>query len=219
MLAVVGSSIVASPGTDAMLAYLALLVCYVAGTFLYQRRIRLDFKRVGVFLLEAAVTLVLMFVCWHTQGFGAARAYRMDQGRFLVYEYSASVEQEDFSRHVSGEENTYVRFTLNVPVDKKEQYQEVLQILEGNRGKAIDAFYRNYSDFSCYLRVYNLDDPEGTAKNEYFYRPEVLLTEEELKRIAEQTDVFVSDYGSYDVWQGNQVLLNQYLAWRDGRKQ
>lgn len=215
MLGVIASSAIADRGTDSLAAYLAILVCYIAGTFLYRRKIELDVKRIALFAAEAVSILLLMWVCWKTRGFGAAERYELNRGYVLCYEYSASVNEENLGEPYTGEQEANVQFSIYFSTNELDRYREVIDILEQNRHRAIDSFYRRYAGWSAYLRAYNREKASDRIINDYNYRPEVLLSEEELKTISRYTEVTVSDYGNYEHWQGNDVSLEEYLAYRD----
>lgn len=215
LLLVIGSGVVTRFGTDAILAYLAVLICYTAGTFLYRRKIQIDLKRTGIFVLEAVITLALMWVCWKTKGFGMAYQYSLNRGYVLNYEYSAAVEESDLGKHYVYEQNVYVHFTLYFSTDELDRYPELIDLLEKKRHEAIESFYRQYEDYSVSLRVYNREKYDDSIVNDYTYHPEVLFTEEELKYISQYTDVIVQDYGNYEVWEGNEVSLEDFLSWRN----
>ncbi len=217
LLLVIGSSVVRQFSYDAILAYLAVLVCYTAGTFLYRRKIEIDIRRTGIFFLEAIITLALMWACWKTKGFGMAYRYSLNQGYVLTYEYSAAVEEDDLGKHFEKEQNVYVHFTLYFSTDELDRNAELIRLLEQKRHEAIESFYRKYEDYSVTLRVNNREKHSDSMINVYQYHPEVLFTEEELNYISQYTDVIVQDYGNYEVWEGNEVSLKDYLDWRNNR--
>ncbi len=214
MLTVIGSSVVTEFATDAILSYLALLVCYTAGTFLYRRKIEVDLKRTGIFVLEAVITLGLMALCWHTKGFGLAYHYALDQGYVLVYEYNAAVEESDLGRHYETNSDVSVDFSLYLSTSELDRYPELLKLLESKRHLAIESFYQKYQGWSENLRVYNRDRYSDRIINDYSYHPEVLFTEEELNYISQYTDVTVHDYENFEKWNGNDIPLNEYLSHR-----
>lgn len=223
LLLILGATLVKEPSLDLVVPYLVLLACYAAGTFLYQRKIQLNGKMIAVFLLEAVLCAGLMLVFWKTEGFGLSRQYVLDQGDTLVFEYHADAKPENlgqgFQEKASGNlSNVY--FTLEIPVSELHQNQAVLDLLDQYRSEEITAFY-NHPDLTDAhnLRIYN-GFRDGHADHEYYYRYGRLLTEEELRVIAEHTDVWVDSYIVGDEWnwyesEEEPMRLQDYLNERE----
>lgn len=213
-LLVFGSYLVLEPGPELLVSYLFLLVCYVAGTFLYRRKLKVDARMIGTYVLEAVLCASLMFIGWKTQGFGAARAYSLTDSRQIVYEYNMQTERDDLGRSTLADQNAYVMFSVAVDTDKNSGNEEFKKLMEDYRSRAIDEFYSgNKPEYAGSFRVYMTNDNRSHYENSYFYNPSVPFTEEELKQISKYGDVEVYVYD--EKFEEERYLLDDYLEIRD----
>ena len=214
VLLVFGSYLVIEPGPELIVMYIFLLVCYVAGSFLYRRKLKVDAKMIGTYVLEAVLCAGLMFIGWKTQGFGAARAYSLTESRQIVYQYNMQAEREDLGKGTLADQNAYVTFSIGVDTDKNSGDEEFRKLMEDYRSKAIDEFYSgNESQYAGSFQVYMTNDNRSHYENSYFYTPSVPFTEEELKQISKYGDVEVYVYD--ENFEEERYLLDDYLKKRE----
>ncbi len=213
-LLVFGSYLVIEPGPELIVMYIFLLVCYVAGSFLYRRKLKVDAKMIGTYVLEAVLCAGLMFIGWKTQGFGAARAYSLTESRQIVYQYNMQAERDDLGKGTLSDQNVYVTFSIGVDTDKNSGNEEFKKLMEDYRSKAIDEFYSgNEPQYAGSFQVYMTNDNRSHYENSYFYNPSVPFTEEELKQISKYGNVEVYVYD--EDFEEERYLLNDYLKKRE----
>ena len=85
-----------------------------------------------------------MLIGWNTRGFGLADKIPLSQGDTLTYEYYLMADQNDLGRGndmTMNAHEAYVGFTLAVPTSRIDEHQEVIDLLESCRKKAIDNYY------------------------------------------------------------------------------
>ena len=192
-----------------------LLVCYIAGTFLYRRKLEIRPGDLIIFLLECLASFLLMSLMWHTHGFGMADRYSLREGEALVYDYNISASFEDLSVS-DGSENAYVYFTLSIPEDRMEEYQEAVDLLEAYRKEAIDDYYRRDKESIIgYLGVFNTVG--NTNINRWNYQPERGIPEADLLKLSEYADVRVRMFRmkSEEDWEEYEVPVKEYLKDRE----
>jgi hypothetical protein len=213
-LLVFASYLVSSPGAELIVMYVFLLVCYVAATFLYRRKLKVDAKTVGIYLLEAVLCAALMFAGWKTQGFGLAKNYPLKEEPYAVYEYNVQTDINDLGTISLMADSAYVQFSVSVSTDGSEGDQELLDLFEQYRRRAIDEFYENKTPAeTASFRVYMAGEAGTHYQNSFYYNPSVPLTEEELKLISRYGDVTVYLYN--EDWPEEEYSLDGFLKKRD----
>ena len=214
-LLVFGSYLVIEPGPELIVMYIFLLVCYVAGSFLYRRKLKVDAKMIGTYVLEAVLCAGLMFIGWKTQGFGAARAYSLTESRQIVYQYNMQAERENLGQSTAADQNAYVMFSIAADTDGNSGAEEFKNLMENYRSRAIDEFYEGQKDgvMTGSFQVYMTNDNGSHYENSYFYNPSVPFTEEELKQISKYGDVEVYVYD--ENFEEETYLLDDYLKKRE----
>ncbi len=212
------SSLVRYPEAEYVVAFVMLMGCYITATFLYQRKLKLDWKSIALFGAEVIISLAIMFAGWNTRGFGLAEKIPLSQGDELTYDYYLMADQEDLGKAAGMSEEqpheAYVGFTLSIPTDRIEENREIIDLLEKYRTKAIDNYYaRQEQESSGYLRTMN--SVKGNNLAEYTYPTFAAISEEDLKTISRYADVNVSCYEYYEEWGDDpEKLLDDYLEWR-----
>ncbi|MBR2676234.1 MAG: hypothetical protein IKE28_04910 [Solobacterium sp.] len=212
------SSLVHYPEAEYVVAFVMLLGCYIIATFLYQRKLKLEWKSLALFGAEVIISLAIMVVGWNTRGFGLADQIPLSQGDTLTYEYYLMADQDDLGRGKDMSMNevheAYVGFTLAVKTDRIEEHQEVIDLMESYRKKAIDNYYaRKEQEYSGYLRTMN--SRNGNSILEYTYPTFAPISEEDLRIINRYAEVTVNCYEYYEKWDEEpEKLLEDYLDWR-----
>ena len=211
------SSLVHYPEAEYVVAFVMLLGCYIIATFLYQRKLKLDWKSLALFGAEVIISIAIMLIGWNTRGFGLADKIPLSQGDTLTYEYYLMADQNDLGRGndmTMNAHEAYVGFTLAVPTSRIDEHQEVIDLLESYRKKAIDNYYAHKEqEYSGYLRTMN--SQKGNSIAEYTYPTFAPISEEDLRTISKYTDVTVSCYEYYEKWDEQpEKLLEDYLDWR-----
>ncbi|QRG86155.1 hypothetical protein [Bulleidia sp. zg-1006] len=106
---------------------LVLLVAYVVAMFVYRRKITLSKNNVISFILAIILSFGIAFAGRITKGFGLANQYKLKVGEELVY---------------SVEEYEGYKLQVRIPVNKMNQYKEVVDIMERYRKSVIDKYYK-----------------------------------------------------------------------------
>lgn len=186
---------------DHLIYYLLLLFIYIIATFVYQRRLRVEWKRIGLFSAVFVFALCLSEVCWKTRCFGRGDHYSIQAGTKLVYSYSAMVCKDDLGKSAASEEYTNntvsVNFHTEIPLNQIINYQEEIDLLEKLRKETIDHYYsgetkNTYPDAT--LGVSNiLGKPtiENIHRNSYYYHLDTLLSEQQLRMLNTYGEVQV----------------------------
>ena len=213
-LLVICSSCISSHDPSFLILLVLLLVCFVLGQFLYRRRLEISWKQAGIFLAETILCLGFCQIMWSSRCFGMADRVRLDEGDTLVYEYSRLADEKDLGRGIIGQEmdhGAYVSFQLEIPTDRLNEYQEVLQILEACRKTAVDQWYeRRTHELSGYFQISSKTGDR--TFNQYHFNPDLSLSEEELKRISGYCDVVVDDF-NHDL-EPSEMPLAEFLKLR-----
>ena len=213
-LLVFASFLVSSPSAELIVMYVFLLVCYVAATFLYRRKLKVDAKTVGIYLLEAVLCAALMFAGWKTQGFGSAKNYPLKEEPYALYEYNVQTDLNNLGTISLTADSAYVQFSIPVSTDGSNNDKELLDLLEAYRHRAIDEFYENRSPAeTASFRVYIAKDARTHYENSFYYNPSVPFTEEEMKTISKYGDVNIYTYG--ENWPEEEYKLDEFLKKRD----
>jgi len=203
-----------------LIYYLLLLLLYIIATFVYQRRLHLQWKRIGLFAGVLAAALCLSEVSWKTRCFGRGDHYSIQEGTKLVYTYSATVRRNDLGlsarRHEFADSRVFVNFYSEIPLDRIKDYQEEIDLLEPMRRDAIDSYYSHligdpYDSSS--LSVSNLVENQSDVymrENNYAYNLNTLLTEKQL--------IQLSSYGQVIIYSnevdGKSYTLDEFLEQR-----
>lgn len=213
---------------DYVILYLLLTFCYFVATFVYRRKVSVSLKDIGIYAGMIALSLMFAAGCWYTKGFGLAKNYRLDEGKYLRYEYSATVHKEDLgipAGYVIENRNAYedngvnnyvhVNFGLEIPVDKMDEYREAVNVMENNRQDNIDYLYAHRSNrwhggwlSVCNISRWNGDYYEGVT-NRFNYSTVLILSEADLNVIDRYANVTV-----YDEFRGAEQPLEEYLQKR-----
>lgn len=206
-----------------ILYWILLFFIYVAAEFIYLRKIQITKTLIIRFALIAMICCTAAFTGWNTHGFGLADSYNILAGNQLAYSYYEQVNPDDLSDWVltSGnsegiESGNYVEvsFFIGIPLDQRDRYEEVIQVLEKNRERAIDDFYsRSKTNVNGYFTItnYRVNHNDEELLQSRGYQPSVLFTEDELKIIDQYTDVTVT---VYEDGLGVEMPLQQYLKER-----
>ena len=200
-----------------LIYYLLLLLLYIIATFVYQRRLHLQWKRIGLFAGVLAAALCLSEVSWKTRCFGRGDHYSIQEGTKLVYTYSATVRKEDlgksaFSDEYSGD-RVSVSFHSEIPLNQIINYQEEIDLMEKLRRDTIDRYYSGETRneyLGSSLSVSNIMGKptiENVHRNFYSYYLDTPLSEEQLR--------ILNTYGEVEVFpeegSGMAYSLNEFL--------
>lgn len=197
--------------SETILMYLAFFFFYVVAQFVYQRKIEVKLKHVLIFAIGIALSYVVAFAAWQTRGFGRSDNYTIDEGKYVVYRYSAYVDKNDLGlKTTRDQDGVDISFVINVPLVQKAEYQEVISFFDTKRKDAIDYFYERkpgQDDQYNMLDIGNMDALNKTSWNDYYYDLRVPLSEEELKKLIP----YFNESYAYDFNNGEEYELKDLL--------
>ncbi len=190
--------------------YLVLLFIYIVATFVYRRKIQVNWKNLAFFGIGMALSLVIANGAWLTEGFGVSRNYPLDGKKYLIY----SGLVNGYGSEIGG---VNISYTVEIPIDKKDEYKEIIDFFEEKRQKAITKYYDTnkastyVSDSTYYgeLLVELTDTPNSydPKRKTYYYTYAESLTINEMKLIDKYGEVNVSgEKTDYE-----EVPLEEYL--------
>lgn len=208
--------------TVVIVYYLVLLLAYVIAEFVYRRSISFRPSVIIRYFIAVAVSLMIGTAAWKTNGFGMADKYSLGTDGYLVYSYNATVSGNDLGTEktdINDQNAVAVSFSLKIPLNRIGFYQEALDIVEALRKEDIALFYsrRKGQYHAGSLSVWNerltdLDSPYAVSDYNPIYSYYSLpMSEENLKKISQYTQVFVSDIKGADL---NEHTLSEYLEER-----
>ncbi len=214
ILLMLSSSLIKDRDTGIGFMYVLLLSCYIVGTFLYRRKMKIEWKQLVLFAGEMILSLALMALMWHTKGFGMAEKYSLLKGETLAYQYHMQTSIKDLGTICDGtEESASVDFELQIPTGELERFQDAVTILENYRSEQIDRYYQHNGGDTWSFLVYNKQG-EKTV-NSHYYEAYTALTEADLQVIGKYTDIYVSA-NTYPALVEEDLTLDQFLQSRAG---
>ncbi|MBQ1321764.1 MAG: hypothetical protein IIY53_09020, partial [Solobacterium sp.] len=198
--------------------YILLLFIYVVATFVYRRKIRLEPKYLAAFAAGTILTLGLGYIGWATRGFGIADRHELPEGKYIVYNYSATVERDDLGRRQDMDtdwtEGVDINFDLDIPADQLAEYTPAIAILEEIRSEAIDEFYQrsSYNGYASALEIYGKNSRENWKYTQrlFYYLHDHLLSEAELIQLEPYVSIQIYDH-RYE----EPMSLREYLEKRE----
>ncbi|MCR5230722.1 MAG: ABC transporter permease [Solobacterium sp.] len=212
--------------------YLLLLLAYVVATFVYKRKIEIRFRSLMIFLSGLCAAFILNFTAWQTHGFGRAERYTIDEGDYLAVEINCHTEPDNIEKPFDNIKNDYLymSYRLIMPLAEKDQYREVLELLDSKRRESISQFYsQSRQDASLYMNMeysnitaedLNLYHEKGyyTGTNRYTYFCSNLFTVSELKLLDQYgelgiyKDKLITAPDGTEYWASGEYTLDDYLA-------
>ena len=205
---------------DVLVFYILLFVIYIIATFVYKRKIQLDWKNVLIYAGAMALSILLSNAAWSTKGFGLALRNPVRTSDKIYYNYHVSADPKDLSHQYDYDEtendSVEVVFRLTVPKGKNGEYKDAMDVLEQYRLRAVDRFYADDDKpqgarFS--ISNYENSESEKTAFPYYNkYYSDALLTEDELTQISRKADVQVITHD--EDWNETTISLEDYLEMR-----
>jgi len=210
--------------------YLLLFFIYVVASFIYKRTIKISVKPIVFFICTCIVTVGFAKIGWATEGFGLSNLpYDLFSEKYLCYQYNAECKIDDLGDDVPDNYNEYasVNFTLQIPADEKDNYQEIIDKFESYRQQSKNLFYSVKMDDerSVIFEVYNKKDLDTYRHdNSYSYNGAYTFSESELKDISKYCEVTVypvvnySESKYYRDDDAEDMTLDEFMIWRDSRR-
>ena len=203
--------------------YILLFVIYIIATFVYKRKIQLDWKNVLIYACAMGLSILLAKVSWSTKGFGLARLNPVRTNDKIYYQYLVIADPNDLSKMYDydsgGNDSVEVTFLMEIPKGKSSEYKEEMDALEQYRLRAVDSFYTDDGQYngdggaSFSVSNYQSSEIEKISFPYYNrYYSVALLTEDELTQISRKADVKVITHD--EEWNETTMSLEDYLEMR-----
>lgn len=205
---------------DVLMFYILLFMIYIIATFVYKRKIQLDWKNVLIYAGAMALSILLANASWSTKGFGLAELNPVRTNDKVYYNYHVYADPKDLSHQYDYDstenDSVEVIFRLTVPKGKSGEYTDTMDVLEQYRLRAVDRFYADddkASGASFSISNYENAESEKTAFPYYNrYYSDALLNEDELIQISRKADVQVITHD--EDWNETTMSLEDYLEMR-----
>ncbi len=208
---------------DVLVFYILLFVIYIIATFVYKRKIQLDWKNVLIYACAMGLSILLAKVSWSTKGFGLARLNPVRTNDKIYYQYLVIADPNDLSKMYDydsgGNDSVEVTFLMEIPKGKSSEYKEEMDALEQYRLRAVDSFYTDDGQYngdggaSFSVSNYQSSEIEKISFPYYNrYYSVALLTEDELTQISRKADVKVITHD--EEWNETTMSLEDYLEMR-----
>ena len=230
ILVIFGFSFRENSIATSFLWYVLLLFVYIVATFVYKRKIEITPKYLIRYGVGVAVTLLLGYAAFATEGFGMARKYTTKEGNYLLYTYDAMTDCRDLGKQTDREggedwiNGCNVSVAVSIPTSRFDDYREVLDMIDQKRQQDIDWFYGDYDQYRGYqihTMFVNTDkapenDDDGRAWynswNQWHYSSKETFTEDQLKYLAQYGEVTIwpNDYEKWP-YEDGQVDLEQFI--------
>ena len=205
--------------SSSLISWLVLLIIYVIAMFVYKRRIALTPKILGIYAACAVIVLALGQAAVMTKGFGIPLQYHTFEKEYYTCAYNFNANSHGSLDQPSDSNIAYVNFAVSIPKAEKDQYAELLEILERNRKANIEAFYdrKNHEEqWHGQLIFADSDLPVtsdqdyyyGAVNSDYEYHVYVPFTEAELKTISKYRTIYVYTDD------GNHMTVEEYFEKR-----
>lgn len=231
-------TVVSDGPEDLLFFYLLLFFIYVISSFVYKRTLKISVRPIAFFVCACILTIGFARVGWITEGFGLSNLpYNLFSEPYLYYEYRADAKIEnlgedtaarDDANETAAKDYAQVNFTLEIPADRKDEYKNIIDLMEDYRHKSKSNFYtRDIGDeSSVYFEVYNKTDKDTYRYDNYYsYSSTSPLSEKELLEISKYCSVNVDVYnygkdsdGDYYIDDSNEMSLTEFIARRSSAK-
>ena len=188
---------------SAFMLYLLLLVIYIVATFVYKRKISIDWKYLLFYAIALVLSIALVRVGYATRGFGIADNYNIQQGELLRYHYQSFYD-------VDADNGFQVMIEVNIPTKEIAKHQEVVDYFESMREESIEAFYqkKDIGISEGFLSIHNLDNiAQGRLIDERQYTIFNKITKEDIRMLNEHNCVNFTLYND----EGVEVKVEDFL--------
>lgn len=196
---------VAGRSYEIIFLFLLLFAVYIVSTFIYRRKIELNWKYILIYLVSMAVSFGIAMLGWNTHDFGLGDRLELSQGEKVRFHYSYHTDKDSYLGKWEFGENEFVsiNYDIEIPTKQMEQFKEVIDLFEEKRKKSVEYFYaREYPYDVAYMNVHFEDKITTTyyGNRSYTTNP---FTKEEYQILDKYGDFVIYDMN------GNEITLKE----------
>lgn len=187
-----------------LIIYALLFIAFVISYFVYKRKIKIMLKDVIFFVCVIALSFVISFITYKTEGFGVPYKYEKENinSTFSYYSYNWNDAiykdgNEEIEKIINDKYKDYyaysIYFDLNINPDNINNTQEALDTINNYRDRSIKYYYQNYGNVNSAVSHNQLDvhDNLNKYRTKYEYNFISNLSYEELSTVNKYSDVMI----------------------------